>query len=94
MNFLQKSCKATAHDWSCQSLCVFTVRKFRIFSQIHVVVFVTEHETPVTLQIYIRCYFCKKIVRQQHVTGLPVTLYFHCAEMPYLFTDTCSGVCD
>ena len=67
---MQKNCKATACDWGCQSLCVFTVRKCCIFSQIHVLVFVTEHETPVTLQINIRCNICEKFVRQQHVTGV------------------------
>jgi hypothetical protein len=70
MNFLQTSCKATACDWGCQSLCVFTVRKCSILSQIHVLVFVTEHETPVTLQIYIWFIFCEKVVRQQHATGV------------------------
>jgi hypothetical protein len=67
---LQKICKATACDWGCQSLSVFTVRKCRILSQIHVLVFVTEHEIPITLHIYIRCIFCKNVVRQQHVTGV------------------------
>jgi hypothetical protein len=86
MNFLQTSCRATAAmcPMGCQSLCVFTVRKCSILSRIHVLVFVTEHETPVTLQINIRCIFWEKVVRQQHVTGLPITLCFHCAEIPYL----------
>jgi hypothetical protein len=70
MYFLGKSSKATARNWGCPSLCVFTVRKCRIFSQIHVLVFVTEHETPVTLQIYIWFIFCEKVVRQQHATGV------------------------
>jgi hypothetical protein len=72
MNFLQTSCRATAAmcPMGCQSLCVFTVRKSRILSQIHVLVFVTEHETTVTLQINIRCIFWEKVVRQQHVTGV------------------------
>jgi hypothetical protein len=26
--------------------------------------------------------------------GVPITLCFHSAEIPYLVTDTCSGVCD
>jgi hypothetical protein len=71
MNFLQTSCRATAAmcPMGCQSLCVFTVRKCSILSQIHVLVFVTEHEIPITLQIYIRCIFCEKVVRQQHATG-------------------------
>jgi hypothetical protein len=94
MYYLWKICKATACDWGCQSLCVFTVRKCSILSQIHVLVFVTEHSTPVTLQINIRCIFWGKVLRQQHVTGVAITLCFHCAEIPYLVTDTCSGVCD
>jgi hypothetical protein len=53
MYFGSKNCKATACDWGCQSLCVFTVWKCRILSQMHVLVFVTEHETPVTMQKYI-----------------------------------------
>jgi hypothetical protein len=70
MYSLWKSCKTTACEWSCPSLCVFSVRKYRILSQIHVLVFVTEHVIPITLHIYIRCIFCKKVVRQQHVTGV------------------------
>jgi hypothetical protein len=74
MYFLWKSFSTTACDLGCQSLCVFTVQKCSILSQIHVLVFVTEHETPVTLQINIRCILCEKVVRQQHVSG--VTSHF------------------
>jgi len=72
----------------------FTMRKCHILSQIHVMVIVTEHETPGTLQINIRCMFCEKVVRQQHVTGLAHHFVFSLWEMPYLVTDTCSGDCD
>jgi hypothetical protein len=57
-----KSGKATARDWGCQSLCVFTVQKCRTFSQIHVLVFVTEHEIPITLHIYILDVFFAKML--------------------------------